>query len=126
MSEYLHWIQHKGRRILLVNFTGIKEEKAYLQAIAEMEREILKQPKGQYVPAVMDVSDTHMTKAVTERAKKMMETAKAKGIPDSPTVLIGLTGAQKAIVYAMQVFRPDIHMAASLEEAEEWIVGRLK
>ena len=30
MSERLQWIEHKGKRILVVKFAGIKEEKEYL------------------------------------------------------------------------------------------------
>jgi len=126
MSERLQWIEHKGKRILVVKFAGIKEEKEYLEAIVELERDILRQPKGQFVPLVMDVSDTNMTRAVADRAKQMMEKAKAKGIPDSPVALVGLAGAQKAIVSAMQLLRPDIHVASNLGEASEWIAKQLK
>jgi hypothetical protein len=45
VSEYWQWIEHKGKRILFINFAGLKEEKAYVQAIADVEREILRQPK---------------------------------------------------------------------------------
>lgn len=126
MSEYFQWIEHKGKRILLIKFAGLKDEKVYVQAIADLEREILRQPRGQLVPLVMDVSDTRVTKAVTDRGKQMMQTAKAKGVPDSPTVLVGLSGAQKAIVLALQIVRPDLHVAGSLEEAKDWIVKQIK
>jgi hypothetical protein len=126
MADYFQWIQHKGKRILLIKFAGMKDEKLYVQAIADLEREILRQPRGQFVPLVMDVSDTRVTKAVTERAKQMMATAKAKGVPDSPTALVGLSGTQKAIVMAIQILRPDLHVAASLEDAKDWVVKQLK
>jgi hypothetical protein len=126
MSEYFQWTEHKGKRILLIKFAGIKEEKVYLQAIGDLEREILRQPRGQFVPLVMDVSDTRVTKGVTDRAKQMMETAKAKGVPDSPTALVGLSGAQKAIVLAIQILRPDLRVAGSLDEAKDWVVKQLK
>lgn len=126
MSERLEWIDHKGKRILLANFAGLKDEKVYVQAIADLEREILRQPKGQLVPLIMDVRDTHVTKTVTDRGKQMMETAKAKGVPDSPTVLVGLSGAQKAIVMALQVIRADIHVAGTVLEAKDWMEKRLK
>ena len=126
MSEYFQWIEHKGKRVLLIKFAGLKDEKVYVQAIADLEREILRQPRGQLVPLVMDVSDTRVTKAVTDRGKQMMQTAKAKGVPDSPTVLVGLSGAQKAIVLALQIVRPDLHVAGSLEEAKDWIVKQIK
>ena len=126
MSERLQWIEHKGKRILLVKFAGIREERVYVEAFADLEREILRQPKGQFVPLVVDVSDTRVTRAVIDRAKQMMEKAKAKGIPDSPVALVGLAGAQKAIVSAMQLLRPDIHVASNLGEASEWIAKQLK
>jgi len=126
MSERFQWIQHKGKRILLVTFSGIKEEKVYLQAVDDLEREILRQPRGQFIPLVMDVSDTRVTKGVTDKAKKMLATLKEKGVPDSPTALVGLSGAQKAIVMAIQILRPDLHVAGSLDDAKDWIVKQLK
>lgn len=125
MSEYWQWVEHKGQRILLVKFAGLKDEKTYVEAIAGVEREILKQPKGRTVPLVMDVSDTRVTKAVTERGKQLLERSKSSGIPDSPAVLVGLSGAQKAIVMAIQLLRPDLHVAGNLEEAKDWVVKRL-
>lgn len=126
MSQYWEWVEHKGKRFLLVKFAGLKDEKTYLEAIADLEREILKQPKGSIVPLVMDVSDTRVTKAVTERGKQLLKTSKEYGIPDSPAVLVGLSGAQKAIVMAIQIIRPDLHVAGSLEEAEDWLAKRIK
>jgi hypothetical protein len=126
MSEYWQWMEYKGKRFLFIKFAGLKEEKVYLEAIADVEREILRQPKGQLVPLVLDVTNTRVTKAVTNRGKQLMETAKANGIPDSPTALIGLSGTQKAIVMAIQIIRPDIHVAPSLLEAKDWVVKQLK
>lgn len=125
MAQYFEWTEHKGKRMLLVKFAGLKDEKAYLQAIAEVEREVLRQPKGQFVPLILDVSDTRVTKAVSDRGKQMRETAKDHGIPDSPTVLVGISGTQKAIVLALQVVRSDIHFAASLDQAKDWMANRL-
>ena len=98
----------------------------YMQAIADLEREILRQPKGQVIPLLMDVTDTRLNKAVSNRGKQMMETAKAKGVPDGPAALIGLSGLQKAIVLAIQLIRPDTRMFENLEDAKDWIVSRLK
>jgi hypothetical protein len=125
MSQYWQWMEHKGKRFLLVKFTGLNEEKAYVEAIADLEREILKQPKGRILPLVMDVSNTRVTKAVTDRGKQLLETSKAYGIPDSPAVLVGLSGAQKAIVMAIQLIRPDLHVAGSIDEAKDWLVKRV-
>lgn len=126
MSQYWQWTEHKGKRILQVKFSGLKDEKTYVEAIADLEREILKQPKGRILPLIMDVSDTRVTKAVTERGKQLLATSKSYGIPDSPAVMVGLSGAQKAIVMAIQLIRPDLHVAGSVEEARDWIVKRME
>jgi len=39
---------------------------------------------------------------------------------------VGLSGAQKAIVLAIQVIRPDIHVAKNMDDAKDWIVKQLK
>ena len=126
MAEYFEWINHKGKRILIARFSGVKEEKVYLEAIDALEREILRQPRGQFIPLVMDVSDTRVTKGVTDKAKKMMATLKEKGVPDSPTALVGLSGAQKAIVMAIQILRPDLHVAGNMDDAKDWVVKQMK
>jgi hypothetical protein len=126
MAEHFEWVNHKGKRVLIVRFSGIKEEKPYLEAIDALEREILRQPRGQFIPLVMDVSDTRVTKGVTDKAKKMMATFKEKGVLDSPTALVGLSGAQKAIVMAIQILRPDLHVAGNMDDAKDWVVKQLK
>jgi len=126
MSQYWQWVEHKGQRILLVRFNGLKDEQTYVEAIADVEREIMKQPRGHMVPLVMDVSDTRVTKAVTERGKQLLERSKSYGIQDSPAVLVGLSGAQKAIVMAIQLIRPDLHVAGSVDEAKDWVAKRME
>ena len=48
-----------------------------------------------------------------------MATAKEKGIPDSPTALVGNTGFSKAVALAIQFFRPDLYLADDVEAAKE-------
>jgi len=125
MSEHVKWIQYKGKRILYVDYSRIRDEQKYLKAIEEMEAEVLKQPKGHKILTLMDMTGSLATTAITERSKKMTATSKEYGIPDSPTALVGLSGFQKAIVQAMQFFRPDIHLAVSIEAAKDWLVEQV-
>jgi len=126
MGKYIQWIEHKGQRILFANFVNIHEESEYMSALEEMEAEILKQPPGQFVPALMDFTNTRMTTAVTARSKQMMAAAKEKGIPDSPTAIYGLSGAQKAVALSIQFFRRDLYIASSLEEGKDWLVEQVR
>jgi hypothetical protein len=126
MSRYAQWIKHKGKRILFADYSGLRDEDEYLLAFDTTERELLRVPKGTMVPTLLDVTDTLLSPAITERAKKMTEAAKAKGIPDSPTALVGLSGFQKAVVQAMQFFRRDIRIVESIEAGKDWLVEQME
>ena len=125
MGKYTQWIEHKGHRILFVDFSGIRDEVEYLGAFDEVEGEILSQPKGQKVLTLLDVSNSVLTRAITERAKRMTAAAKEAGIPDSPTAIVGMRGFQKAVVQAMQFFRQDIYIAESIEAGKDLLIAKM-
>jgi len=122
MEKRVYWIEHKGKRILYLNYSGLRDEAAYLQVVDDFEREILKQPAGRHVLTIVDVTDSLLTPRITQRNKEVLALSKARGIPDSPTALIGLTGLKMAVVQAMQFLRPDLHPTDSLSEAKDWLV----
>ncbi len=126
MGKYAQWMVYEGKRILFADYSGLRDEQAYLRAFDETERELLQQPRGRMVPTLLDVTGSILSPAITERAKQMTEAAKAKGIPDSPTAIVGMSGFQKAVVLAMQYFRRDIHIAGSIEDAKEWLVAQVR
>jgi hypothetical protein len=69
VSRYAQWITHKGQRILYVDYSGLVDEEEYLGAIAETEREVLKQPPGRVLPLLFDMTNTRASTAITDRAK---------------------------------------------------------
>jgi hypothetical protein len=123
-GSHFQWTQYKGKRILFVDFSNILEEAAHLKAIEELEVEIFKLPKEHQSLILIDQSGSIASKAVTDRSKQMMAAAKKKGIPDSPTALVGNTGFSKAVALAIQFFRPDIYLADDVEAAKEWLINR--
>lgn len=126
MSRYAQWIVHKGQRILYVDYSGLVDEEEYLDAIGETEQEILGQLPGQMLPLLFDMTDTRASTAITDRAKRMTDAAKERGIPDSPTVIVGVSGFQRAVVQAMQFLRRDLYLAESIEAGKEWLVQQLQ
>ena len=122
MGEHIQWITHQGKRILVVNYAGITEEEEYMKAIDEFEAEMIKQPKGHQVRALVDVTGSVLTPRITERNKEIEKKARESGIPDSPTALVGLSGFKMAVVQALSFFRPDLYIAESLEAAKDWLV----
>jgi len=125
MSRYAQWIMHKGKRILFADYSNLRDEGEYLRAFDETEQALLGAPKGLMVPTLLDVTNTLLSPAITERAKKMTAAATAKGIPDSPSALVGLSGFQKAVVQAMQFFRRDIRIVDSIEAGKDWLVEQM-
>jgi hypothetical protein len=122
MGQHVNWIEHRGKRIMVVSYAGLRDEEAYLRAVDEFEAETLAQPRGRQFRVVVDVSNSLLTQRITQRNKEVMEKAKAQGIPDCPTALVGLSGLKLAVVQALQFFRPDLHVSSSFEEAKDWLV----
>lgn len=116
MAKYAQWITHKGKRILFLNGAGLREAD-YIAAQEEMKQEILKERGGPLV--LVDATKTEMSTATVNKAKSVAAATKAAGIPDGPSVVVGLTGLQRATA---QLFGRGIHFSNTIEEAKDWLV----
>jgi len=116
MGKYVQWTTYKGKRMLLLNAKGLREAE-YMAAMEEMKQELLKEWDGTLV--LVDATKTEMTTLTTNKAKEVATATKAKGIPDRPSVVVGLTGLQRAVA---QLFGRGIHFSSTIEEAKEWLV----
>jgi hypothetical protein len=116
MGKYVQWTTHKGKRILFLNAKELREAE-YMAAMEEMKQELLKERDGTLV--LVDATKTEMTTLTTNKAKEVAAATKAKGIPDKPSVVVGLTGLQRAVA---QLFGRGIHFSSTIEEAKEWLV----
>lgn len=59
-----------------------------------LKQGLLKEPNGAI--ALVDATKTEMTSATVTKAKAVIAATRAAGIPDGPSVVVGLTGLQKA------------------------------
>ena len=116
MGKYVQWTTYKGKRMLFLNAKGLREAE-YMAAMEEMKQELLKERDGTLV--LVDATKTEMTTLTTNKAKEVAAATKAKGIPDRPSVVVGLTGLQRAVA---QLFGRGIHFSSTIEEAKEWLV----
>lgn len=116
MGKYVQWTTYKGKRMLFLNAKGLREAE-YMAAMEEMKQELLKERDGTLV--LVDATKTEMTTLTTNKAKEVAAATKAKGIPDRPSVVVGLTGLQRAVA---QLFGRGIHFSSTVEEAKEWLV----
>jgi hypothetical protein len=105
-----------------VNYAGIQNEEEYMRAIDDFEAEVMNQPKGHQIRVLVDVTNSVLTPRITERNKEIENKARESGLPDSPTAMVGLSGFKMAVVQALAFFRPDLHIADSVEAAKEWLI----
>lgn len=124
MDDHIQWLEHKGKRILCIDTSNMREEGKFLELLEDLEVEVLNQPEGQKILLLFNSPNTLVTTKITERGKQITVNAKAKGIPSGPVAIIGSTGFQKAVISALQVFLKDIHMAESIEEAKDWLAAQ--
>jgi hypothetical protein len=116
VGKHVQWISHKEKKILFINAAGLREAD-YIAAQEEMKQELLKERAGALV--LVDATKTEMTTATVNKAKAVAAATKAAGIPDAPSVVVGLTGLQRATA---QLFGRGIHFSSTIEEAKEWLV----
>jgi hypothetical protein len=125
MGNRVQWIEHRGERILFCDYSNIHDEEEFIRAIVETETEVLKQASGTLILMLIDATGSLITSKVTGRARELAAAARKRGIPSSPTAIVGVSGpAQKAVVMAMQFLRPDLRIAESIAAAKDWLVGR--
>ena len=113
MGKYVQWITHKGKRILFVNGARLSESE-YMAAMEEMKQVLLKEREGALV--VVDSTGTKMTTLAVNKAKEASAATKAEGLPQMPSVVVGLTGLQRAVA---QLLRRDLYFAETVEEGKE-------
>ena len=116
MGKHVEWITYKGKRILFLNANSLGEAD-YIAAQEELREEILKDRSSPLV--MVDATKTPMTAAATKKAKEVAAANKEAGIQDGPSVVVGLTGLQRATA---QLFGRGIHFCGTLEEGKEWLV----
>lgn len=125
MDNRVQWIEHRGKKILFCGYSN-QDEEEYIQALAEAETEVLKQEPGTLILMLIDTTGSLITSQITRRARELAVAARKRGIPSSPTAIVGVSGAaQRAILAAMQFLRPDLHSAESIAAAKDWLVSRL-
>ncbi len=116
MSDRMKWVDHKGQKILIEDFSGMSGED-FINEVGNAEKEIL--GSGQKtVLTITNFTNAVMSNESKERANTMMQAAKAKGIT-LHIAAIGVSGIQRIIANAVV---KDMHFAKSSDDAKEWLV----
>lgn len=116
-----HWIEHKGKRIFLADYSSLGDNFDAIRAEGRyVIEELMKNPGGTAL-VISDLHDTHASIANSNEFKKIL--AQSSGIVAKRAV-IGLTSTTRYFVNTL------IHLAGkgslvqfdSLEKALDWIV----
>ena len=119
MSEHIQWIEHKGEKILYIDYSNLTIDEI-LRVLDQVTEEVLRQPKGSTILTLTNMKNTRTTKEMNERAKEMSAAIK-EHVGLSAVAIVGLRGIQKVIAQAV---RTDIYYADSIEAAKDWLVSR--
>jgi len=124
MSDRVQWITYRGKKILQVDYSNLRDEDEYLSIVDKFETEVLAYPQGKMMRAMIDVTGSILTRRISDRNKQVATQAKEMGIPDSPTAMVGLEGFKLAVAQALAFFRPDLYIAQSRQDALDWLLAQ--
>jgi hypothetical protein len=118
--DRVRFITHKGKKVLLVDYSNITEESQLVEMIEQREFLVDSQPKNS-VLMVINVSGAKFSKEVLTRAKEA-------NVYDLPYVrrsaLVGVEERQKPAIDAVSMFaKRQWENFATLAEALDWIVA---
>ena len=114
MNERVYWVEHKGTRILVGDYSRLSGQD-YVVAIQAFEDELAGQTPGS-VCTISVVTDSTVTTEVKDKFKEMSE--RTQGISKAAST-VGLSGFKKALAV---LIRKDLYWADSLEDAKDWLV----
>lgn len=114
--DRIRWIDHKGKKILLLDYSGLLEEKfvEYIRKSVDFQLNEVKD----HVLVVCDVTGTRTTPKVAHASREASHTLQKKGIQQK-LATIGLNRMQRLIA---NIIRSDMYFASSMEDALNWLV----
>jgi len=119
MSKHTQWIEHRGKKILVSDYSNL-DETGQIEAMNATIQELQMQPIGGRVLTLTNVSNARSTAATRDKGKEVEAVVKERKLV-SHTAIVGVSSWQKVMV---QLIKPGAYCAASVEEAKDWLVGQ--
>lgn len=112
------WIQHKGKRILYVNYSECKDKDEMIALLDEMA-EVFKQSGGNLL-TIDDFTSAYASKEFMDHAKELGHVFSANRIKGA---MLGIAGVKKILLQAYNLFAKEkLVPCGSKEEALEYLV----
>jgi 1-deoxy-D-xylulose 5-phosphate reductoisomerase len=115
------FVDHRGKKVLVLDYSGIREPAEALAAIEESKREVVRHPHKS-LRVLTDSTGSHYDTAVVQALKEL-------AAHDEPYVIasavVGVVGLKKVVLTAVNLFsKRKITMFDSREQALDWLVAQ--
>jgi hypothetical protein len=119
--DRVRWIEHKGKRILFEDFSGLQETKDIYEVTDTSTAIICKQPRAS-VLLLTDVTGAHYSPSIMKRLK---DNSKLTVPYMKAYVIVGVKGLTLTVLQSFVAFTGlDVKLCDTLEEGKEWLVGQ--
>ena len=121
--ERVSWIEHKGKSILYINYSGLsarKDKDLLLEIIEEVKKQAFeKQSKSLFLTNAKDAyTDSFILSKLKEAAKFCNDNDLVE-----KECIVGLGGLKKAFIRIINTFaKSTLIMFKDLDEAKDWLV----
>ncbi len=117
--DRVKWIEHKGKRILHEDFSGLQDPKDIYEVTDTSTALICKQPEAS-VLLLTDVTGARYSPSVI---KRLEENSKLTTPYMKAYVMVGVKGLAMVVLEGFKVFTGlDVKLCDTLEEGKEWLV----
>jgi hypothetical protein len=117
--DRVRFIEHQGKRIILLDFSGMTDVVQGLATVAEATRFIGTQPAGGGTLTLTDVTDTRYDRQIIEAFKKM--TAKNRPIVKTAAIVSNSSLHRAAISMIALFSRRKLEVFDSRAQALDWL-----
>ena len=116
--ERIRFIEHRGKRILLIDYSGIRRTDEAIATIEHVRAFVARQPPRSLL-LLSDVKDTHYNSAVLQ---KMKELAAANEPFVKASAVVGMSGLHR-IAYqgVILLTRRKVQTFDTRDEAMDWL-----
>jgi hypothetical protein len=117
--DRVRFVEHKGKRIILLDFSGMTDPVQGLAVVAEATRFIGNQPVGGETLTLTDVTDTVYTREIIEAFKEM--TVKNRPFVKAAAIVSNSTLHRAAISMVALFSRRKLQVCDSRAQALDWL-----
>ena len=117
MKDRVNWINKNGKKILIMDYTGLKNDE--IKEVINEAIEVCKTQPLKSVLSITDLTNTYLTKSTFEMFKKMDAITSQYDLKSS---VVGLNKAKKIFLNLVNMFnKSDIKGFDTREDAIQWL-----